>query len=99
MLRTALLIVAAVACALGLGAMLTGHPGGTPAAIWGGVLLVAIVFERWRYPRAPQAVREGWLPTEECFVDPESGKTLRVWYEPHTGARRYVDADAKNVRL
>ena len=65
----------------------------TPAAIWGGLLLAAILAERWRYRQAaPQVPGEGWVGTEERFIDPETGKTLRVWYDPRTGARRYVEA-------
>ena len=29
-------------------------------------------------------------PTEELFVDPSSGVTMRVWFDPASGERRYV---------
>jgi hypothetical protein len=28
--------------------------------------------------------------TDEVFVDPSSGVTMRVWFDPSTGERRYV---------
>jgi len=31
-----------------------------------------------------------WRPTDEKFVDPESGELVTVWYDPKTGERRYV---------
>lgn len=35
----------------------------------------------------------GWRPTPERFVDPTTGRLMRVWVEPAGGARHYV-ADA-----
>jgi hypothetical protein len=29
-------------------------------------------------------------PTEEIFVDPSSGVTMRVWYDASSGERRYL---------
>jgi hypothetical protein len=28
-------------------------------------------------------------PTDEVFVDPESGRKMRVWYDQHSGNREY----------
>jgi hypothetical protein len=28
-------------------------------------------------------------PTDEVFIDPESGRRMRVWYDPGTGKREY----------
>lgn len=89
MLRAALLLVAAALCAGGLLGWLTGHPASVPAAWWGGLLLAAVLFERWRYRPAPPP-GAGWTRTEERFVDPETGATMQVWYDPSTGERRYV---------
>jgi hypothetical protein len=30
------------------------------------------------------------VSTNERFIDPESGKTVTVFYQPFTGERRYV---------
>ena len=36
----------------------------------------------------------GWRPTDERFVDPETGKQVTVWFDPATGERCYVDDTA-----
>jgi hypothetical protein len=28
-------------------------------------------------------------PTDEVFIDPDTGKRTRVWYDPATGKREY----------
>ena len=28
-------------------------------------------------------------PTPEIFIDPETGKRMRVWFDPSTGVREY----------
>jgi hypothetical protein len=56
------------------------------------VLLVAVVFERWRYRNNHQSLSGDWEATDECFVDPESGKLVQVWYQASTGERRYLPA-------
>ena len=32
----------------------------------------------------------GWQPTGERCEDPETGRTVQVYYDPRSGARRYV---------
>lgn len=91
MLRTLLLIVALAVGAVGLVARLAGHHGATPFAIWGGVIAVAVMVERWRYRGASDSA--DWQATPERFVDPESGRTLQVLYNPRTGERRYEPVD------
>jgi len=57
------------------------------------VVVVGIVFavcgwDRYRGNRA--AVADGSLqPTSEVFIDPESGRRMRVWHDPNTGLREY----------
>ena len=59
--------------------------------LWGTVLLGGIVFERGRYkPARPGHPGPGWVPTDERFVDPRSGATVTVYFQPSTGERRYV---------
>jgi hypothetical protein len=56
----------------------------------GGLIVLGIAFERWRYRPTnirPEAGRE---PTGERFEDPETGKTVQVYYDPRSGERRYV---------
>jgi len=98
MLRAALLVVALVLLAVGLGTTLGGVAGTFPMALWGAVLLLAVLFERWRY-RARAAAGEGpWEETTERYIDPETGMAMRVLYNPRTGERRYQPAPAEAAR-
>jgi hypothetical protein len=53
--------------------------------------IVVAVFGWDRYRDGPR--RAGDLsraqPTEEVFVDPETARRMRVWYDPDTGRREY----------
>ena len=33
---------------------------------------------------------DGWQPTDETFVDPTTGRRMRVWLNPDDGARHYI---------
>ena len=33
---------------------------------------------------------DGWQRTDEVFVDPTTGRRMRVWVDPVDGARHYV---------
>jgi len=89
----------------GLVAIAVGEwPGGLWAILVGGVAIVAVALERSRYrsqaaehsaddpgpgggePSMPVAP---FRPTDELFVDPTSGRRLRVYLNPSTGERRY----------
>ncbi len=90
MLRTLLLVVALVACVASAGAVLAGHHEATPLAFWSGLIALAVLLERWRYRSREAAGGDGaWEPTDERFIDPESGRPMRVLYNPRTGERRY----------
>jgi hypothetical protein len=94
-LRTSLLILAGAVALTGAILLGRGLPGpGAYALGLGGLIVLGIVFERWRYrPNQPQP-GAGWEPTGERFQDPQSGKTLQVFYDPRSGERRYVsDSD------
>ena len=59
--------------------------------VFGVLLLVGLVFERWRYkPLTDARLGPDWVATDERFVDPETGKLVTVYYHPATGERRYV---------
>ena len=88
MLRTAVLIVALALLAIGLGTWLGGAKDTLPLALWGAVLTVAVLFERWRY-NAGAARGSGWKQTGERFIDPQSGQPMQVLYNERTGERRY----------
>ncbi len=55
------------------------------------VLLAALFFERWRYRPRIDRSKGRWQRTGERFVDPSTGRTTEVLYNPDTGERDYVD--------
>jgi hypothetical protein len=60
-------------------------------AIWGVLLIVGLLIERWRYkPLSGPRPGPEWVATDERFIDPESGKLVTVYYQPATGERRYI---------
>ena len=75
-------LLAVTGCALGVTLRL---------AVPGLLLFFGLVVERWRY-KTLTSRRPGpdWVPTNERFVDPESGNLVTVFYQPSTGERRYV---------
>jgi len=91
MLRIAVVVLALGLLVAGLVARASGAPAATPLAIWGGILLLAVIFERWRYRPDPSRAG-GWQATDERFIDPQSGQAMQVLYNPHSGERRYVPA-------
>jgi hypothetical protein len=73
--------------------------GGCAAAAWriaipGLLLILALRIERWRYQHIGDP-RPGpdWTPTDERFLDLETGRLVTVYYRPSTGERRYVATD------
>jgi hypothetical protein len=89
----------------GLAAVASGDvPDGLWVMVIGAVAIVAVALERSRY-RSEAAERTAgdpgpgggepstpappFIPTEERFVDPTTGRRLRVYVDPATGERRY----------
>ncbi|MEO6920598.1 MAG: hypothetical protein ABI171_16575 [Collimonas sp.] len=92
MLRLALLGFAVLLTCAGIFCSVGGIPAAFPLTTWGLILLFAVLLERWRYHRPHKADEGPWQETGERFVDPESGRTMRVLYSPSSGERRYVAA-------
>jgi hypothetical protein len=69
-----------------------GFPG-LWVALMGGVLVVAAVFEVGRYRANAGATASAdasrFQRTDEVFVDPTTGVTMRVWFDARSGERRY----------
>jgi len=94
MLRKAILaygvlaiIGAIVLAAIGVGAGIIFY-----VFIQGAIVIVALLFERGRYQ--PTVTPDGpWQDTEERFVDPSTGKLMKVRFNPKTGSRDYVPVD------
>jgi hypothetical protein len=91
-LRTLVVLVALAIMASGGRLLMEGlrAPGfyllGVGALIFAGTL-----FERWRYRATLSQAPQAWQRTGERFVDPESGRTLSVFYDPVSGERHYVN--------
>ena len=92
MLRKVLLGFACVLAISGVFGLLEGETHAWPMAFWGLMLVLAIVFERWRYSPRDELSTGEWQETEERFVDSESGRLMQVFYQPTTGERQYVPA-------
>jgi hypothetical protein len=84
----------AVLLAISIGLLLVATFVGCPAiplAIFGFVLTFGLLFERYIYkPIRPKPPGPEWERTTERFVDPQSGQSVTVYFNPHTGERRYV---------
>ena len=96
MLRTGLLIVGLLLTGTGLVLLL--KPGSCcwhPFLLWGAVLVIAVLCERWRYRRNEHADGERWQKTDERFLDHETGQTVDVYYDPASGERRYVKGEGR----
>ena len=92
-LRAALFVVSAILLAVAGWLAIAGCSLGVVLrpGIPGLALLVGLAVERWRYkPVTSHRPGADWVSTGERFIDPESGKTVTVFYQPSTGERRYV---------
>lgn len=59
------------------------------AAVIVGIVIALLGWDRYRGGRKSAAGTSAAQPTDEVFVDPQSGKRMRVWYDPSTGQRDY----------
>lgn len=93
MLRSTLIFLG-VLCLLGaLWVLATGHGLVVlPHLLLGALLLgLGVAYESWRYKRVqPGRVEAHWQDTGERFVDPETGQTTAVYYDPRTSERHYI---------
>lgn len=72
--------------------VLLWRAGGGPIVLILAVLMLITAALEPIYGRADGKPHGGdWRPTDERFVDPESGKLVTVWFDPQSGARRYVE--------
>jgi hypothetical protein len=60
--------------------------------VLGLMLTAGIVWERWQYKKPLTRPASHWQATGERFVDPKTGRTLEVYFDPGTGESHYVDA-------
>jgi hypothetical protein len=91
MLRATGLVIGVAFLATGAILCLVGvRIPGIQALVFGAVTFLALLFERWRYQNQNSLQDGDWQPTGECFVDPETGRSVRVLYDARTGERRYA---------
>lgn len=89
-----LLLVLGVLCLLGaVGVVVSGRGMFVlPHLLAGAVIFgLGVALERWRYKRiVPQRIESHWQDTGERFIDPETGHTTAVYFDPRTAERHYV---------
>lgn len=94
MLRAAVHAVVAIFLLCALYAV-TQDAAAWPMLLVAGLFVAGTVFERFHY-RGSEAMDGDWQPTSEKFLDEESGRPVTVWFNPTTGARRYVEAGERS---
>lgn len=99
-LRNTVLAVALIWLALG-GWLATIDPGAWPMIVIPATPLVGIIFERFHYSGNASAAspRGDWRATNERFLDDETGRPVLVWFNPTTGARKYVEDQLLLLRM
>jgi hypothetical protein len=92
--RKLVLVLGTLAVAAGTVLSLETGSGGIGLLVIGALLIASVLLEgRYGRPGAPTGVpRHAWEPTNERFVDDETGQVLEVWIDPLTGERRYQPA-------
>jgi hypothetical protein len=99
MLRTVVIVMAAILACVGIGLIACGFraPGWQALAI-GAIVLIGTLFERWRYRRIEEPLNGHWQRTDEQFIDPSTGEPVEVMFDPRTGERRYVAAKSRAAK-
>jgi len=90
MFRAVLFVVGIVLLIAASAAAFAGWPT-VPLAMFTAILVLALLFERYVYkPIREEPQGPGWEQTAERFIDPRSGQSVTVYFNPRTGERRYV---------
>ncbi len=92
MLRLACIVIALLLLLATLSAALLGSPVIWPGIVMPVVVLLGLVFERWRYAKLKNTAPAHFEATGERFADPESGNIVDVYFDRNSGERRYVDS-------
>ena len=91
MLRSWTIAIGLIALMCGIAALFAHTPPGFVFIFWGAVIVLSIVYERFRYKAVEaDAPGPGWTKTTERFIDDETGEPVTVWLEPNSGERKYV---------
>ena len=90
MLRSATIAIGAAAFVCGVAALFARIPPGWVFVFWGAVIVLSIVYERYRYkPVEGVSPGPGWTRTTERFIDEDTGEPVTVWMNG-AGDRKYV---------
>jgi hypothetical protein len=90
-LRSAVIVIGAIAALCGSILLLLGAPGGFAAFFFGGLLLLGTIFERVIYKPVERGRLGGdWQETTERFIDETTGELVTVWLDPKSGERKYI---------
>jgi hypothetical protein len=54
-----------------------------------GIVIALFGWDRYRGGRTAAGRDGAAQPTSEAFIDPDTGRRMRVWYDPGTGQRDY----------
>ena len=92
MLRLVCIVISLGLLLVTLTAALFGSPVVWPGIITPLVVLLGLVFERWRYAKLQSHAPSRFEATDERFADPESGNIVEVYFDRESGERRYIDS-------
>jgi ABC-2 type transport system ATP-binding protein len=62
-----------------------------------GAVIALLGWDRYRGNRTAAGDGGGSRPTDEVFIDPASGRRMRVWSDSRTGHREYRDEDPSDA--
>jgi hypothetical protein len=54
-----------------------------------GIVIAIFGWDRYRGGRKSAGNDDASQPTSEVFIDPDTGRRMRVWYNPTSGQREY----------
>jgi len=95
-LRAALVLATIVGIVAGAVLIIEGFRGpGIYLLVVAVAVCLGTLFERWRYRQEEERPDARWQRTGERFEDPQTGKTIEVFYDPRSGERRYVSDGAE----
>ena len=59
------------------------------AIVVAGAVIAVFGWDRYRGGRKATGDTSGSRPTDEVFIDPDTNRRMRVWYDAGTGQRDY----------